>query len=341
MTDRSALFEVKLTGLVRRSNGRQIDIVESPGAAGGLLRVESDDGTVVVEGYLLAEGPTAERMLGPGLLWANKHELGRLTILAESDSAGALARRAGHFDDSVHVEVLEVHGTELTAAAVTSIPDVPTLGSEVWRMAGLINDAGARAVDDHGRLVAEFAGLEVARVVLDPDGEPLLEVGVGQADRELHQLVHGQLDADASLRRAIAAVAVHRRRDANPHPLNRLARERWLRAMVLDDPSVLGLASAEPIAPLRPRDTLLGTQAVAIDGRDHAGNRVIVVCSVGVDVDVAAEAGDYRARTDPSARLLVAMPARDHYPVVQRLIGLVSRSSLVTIPTPWATESAE
>ncbi len=340
MADRSSLFEAKLRGLVREHLEAEIDLIESPGSAGGF---------VASAGYLLAEGGAsdaktgslglAERTLGPALLWAEKQGFSTLSILTDASIAGHVARRAGHFRSGPQISVFAIDGTSLTPAAAIDVLPVPELSPAEWSLAGLIAEGGARAVDDHGRIVAEFAGLEVARVVIDNSGDrpaiPLLEVGVGQADRELHQLVHRDLDPDAGLRRAISAVAPHRRPGAAPHPLNRLARERWLRSCVVDRPGVVDLASAEPVAPLRPRDTLLGTQPVAAVGRRADGSPVVVVCSVGVEVDLAAEAADYRHRSDPTAELIIVVPPRDRYPVVERLVERLDNASLVTIAPPW------
>ncbi len=341
MAERTSLYEAKLRGLVRQHLGVEIEIIESPGSAGGF---------VASGGFLLAEGVggsdartgslgLAERMLGPALLWAEKQGFVTLSILTDPQIAGHLARRAQYFRTGPAVSVLSVVGTTLTEAVPAPILDVPELTPIEWSFAGLIAEGGARAVDDHGRIVAEFAGLEVARVILDHSGDgpalPLLEVGVGQADRELHQLVHRDLDPDAGLRRAIAAVAPHRRPGAPPHPLNRLARERWLRSNILDRPSLVGLASAEAVAPLRPRDTLLGTQPVAAVGKREDGTAVVVVCSVGVEVDLAAEAGDYREREAPDAELLIVIPPRDRYPVVERLVDRLAKATLLTLAPPW------
>ncbi len=340
MTERASLFEAKLRGLVRGHLDVEIEIIESPGSAGGF---------VASAGFLLTddggnEGRTgslglAERTLGPALLWAEKQGFTSLNILADPEIAGHLARRARSFVAGPEIAVFSIVGTALVRAEPSPILEVPELTATEWSFAGLIAEGGARAVDDHGRIVAEFAGLEVARVILDRQSDrpaiPLLEVGVGQADRELHQLVHRDLDPDAGLRRAIAAVAPHRRPGAAPHPLNRLARERWIRSTILDDPSVIGLVAAEAVAPLRPRNTLLGTQPVAAVGRRADGSTVVVVCSVGVEVDLAAEAADYRAREAPDAELIVVIPPRDRYPVVERLVGRLANATLVGLAPPW------
>ena len=211
------------------------------------------------------------RGLGPALRWAGAERAHALTLLAEADVAGHLARRAGHLDEPGgavrRVEVWSARGPEVEPATPTPIEPAPELSPDHLRFASVIAEAGARPVDDHGLLVAEVAGLEVARVVDDPEvGGPRLAVGVGQADRELQGFVHGHLDDDTNLRRAIGAVARWRNPAAAGHPLSRLSRQRWLRSALLDDPALVGLDALEPVPPLRPRRTLLSQEPVAATG---------------------------------------------------------------------------
>ena len=200
-----------------------------------------------------------ERGLGPLVRWASSHEATAMTVVAEAEVAGTIARRAELID--LDIEVWSAVGPNVEPAVATPLPDPPELPDSHRRYAGIIAEAGARVIDDHGMLVAEVAGLEVARVV-EEDG-PQLSVGVGQADRELQDYIHGHMDDDANLRRAIAAVVEHRRPGAAVHPLTRVARQRWLRSVLLDDPSLIGLDNLEPVVPLRPRTTVLGDEPSA------------------------------------------------------------------------------
>lgn len=332
----SHLYAAKLKALARTHSGTEVEVVESPGASGGL---SASDGL----GYLLAEGEDALASFGPGLVWALKHDLTQLIFFSD-EAAGGLARRAGLLDLSeLKIDCFSVNGTTIEHADATPLPVVPELTPEVWALAGLINESGARAVDDHGRLVAELAGLEIARVGrdLETDAGPVLEVGVGQADRELHQLVHSNLEPDAALRRAAAMVATHRRPGAPPHPLNRLARERWIRSLLLEDPSIVGAAALDPVPPLWPRSTLLGTQAIAAMGPAIGGGSVVAVSSVGVDLGLVPEAAEYRLRHDPTAELVIVIPARDRYPITEQLVASLERTRLVTIRPPWEADPAD
>ena len=272
-------------------------------------------------------------MLGPAVIWALRAKVDPLYLVAEAADAGDLARRANGIV-GLRIEVLEVDGTDLKPATAAELPPVPVLDRPVWDLASIFSEAGARPVDDHGRVVAEVAGLEVARISSPDGGAAQIEVGVGEADRELHTLVHSSMDSDTAVRRAVAMVAAERRRGSH-HPLSRMARERWLRSMLLDDPHTIGLANLQALPPLRPRSTVLGQVPIAALGTRHDGSAVVVVCSTGIDLDVVPEAMDYRRRDAPGADLLIVVPERDVHATTTVLAALSPRTELVGVETPW------
>ncbi len=326
MVDVGRLRAAKLQGLVRVHTGEELIGQQAPGIAGGLLASGA--------GYFYAAGDEPIRMLGPAMIWADRVKATELNLLADTD-AGHLARRAGLFQGPLRCNVFQVVDTELVAAEPAPHLALPTLGDDEWAFGGLISDTGARPVDDHGRLVAEVAGLEIARVTRGDEGADI-DVGVGQADRELHGLVHYQMDPDTAIRRARTAVLEHRRPGAPMHPLNRMARERWLRSLLLDTPSLVGAEDLVALPPLRPRETVLGNVPSAAAGRTPEGEPIVVVCSVGVDPDLIPEAADYRDRHDPAATLVVIVPERDRYAVTEKLAAKLPNCSLRSIPVPWA-----
>ena len=292
-----------------------------------------------------------ERGLGGVLRWALAHGAKSLTVIADAEVSGAIARRADLID--FDITVWASTGPDVVPAVKTAALTPPELPAEHRRFGALIAEAGARPIDDHGMLVAEVAGLEVARVVdvmvtdFSEDGGqfpttsndgPTLAVGVGQADRELQDYIHGHLDDDANLRRAIAAVVQHRNPGSAVHPLTRVARQRWLRSVLLDDPSRLGLDRLEPLVPLRPRHTVLGDEPSAAAGAVNGGAEpdVVVVCSVGVDLDLLPEAADYRDRDHPDAELIVVVPERDRQLSAGPLAALIPKLRLESIPEPWS-----
>jgi len=266
------------------------------------------------------------------MIWADRVGAEELNIVVDDEQASDLARRA--LDIDLDVVVWRVDGTDLRRAKAIPALEVPLLSSVEWALAGLISGAGARPVDDHGRLVAEVAGLEVARVVV-VDGEVELQVGVGQADRELHSLVHFDMEPDTAMRRAVSAVLEHRRPGAALHPLGIMARERWIRSALVDEPSLVGALTLEPIPPLRPRETVLGNVPSAAMGRSETGASIVVVCSIGVDPDLVPEAADYRRREDAEAELVIVVPERDRYGVTERMVARLDRASLHTMVEPW------
>lgn len=235
-------------------------------------------------------------------------------------------------DEEPAVAVWRVNGADATIARSRPAVDPPAIPGDHWRLAGVMSEAGARPIDDHGVLVAEVAGLEVARVV-DAGGGPTIDVGVGQADRELNQVVHPDGEPGARLRRVIAAVVEHRQAGGH-HPLTRVGRERWLRAALLDAPELVGAESLDPLVPLRPRAGLSRPEPSAACGRLGTGRPVVVVTTVGVDLDLVPEAADYRHRWDPEAELVLAMPERD-LALATRLLGRVGAARAVALTPPW------
>jgi hypothetical protein len=198
----------------------------------------------------------------------------------------------------------------------------------------LIVAGGADPVVEHGVLAGEVEGLEVCRVVDDEfSGEPRLEVGTGAHDREAFAMIHGDVPTVESLARIVAAVAEHRRLDAPSHPLNRLARERLLRAAVIASPELAGASELTPVAPPVPRQNLKDAVPCVAAGRAPDGAPVVAVCSVGVDLDLVPFAADARLAAEAAepgvrgegSRLVVMTPRRDLVRVTEELAGLMRR----------------
>ena len=200
----------------------------------------------------------------------------------------------------------------------------------------LIEAAGATPAVEHGVLAGEVAGLEVCRAVIDPDlGVTRLEVGVGAHDREAFQLVHGDVPPAEALAGVVAAVAEHRRPGAEPHPLNRLNAERLLRARLIAEPSLVGALVLEAAPPPVPRANLKDVVPCVAVGVDADGEAVVVVCSVGIDLDLVPFAADARGAVGlGEARLLLAVPERDDHPVTRALAARLRRPAEVVAVVP-------
>jgi hypothetical protein len=346
---RAALNGAKLAGLVA---GRWGPGERRPGAIGAsatLVEEAGADGsrTEDITGWVLPDGEAA-RGLGPALAWAERHHVADLHLLAEPGAAGVLARQAGLFADGP--TVWAVAGTTLAIAAAA--PPAERLPAQApTALVDLLIDAGLEIVVEGGMVRGEVNGLEVARIVHgettagEPIDEPLLEVGVGKADRELTALVHGGLPAVEQLARVAGIVREHRRPGASRHPLNQLVPERWLRAVLCRDPHLVGLATLRPAEGARPRPSLAGRDMALAVGEDAAGDPVIVACSVGIALDLVPTAADGRLTIDadgrmhadtPPSRLVLAVPERDDHPGTRRLASrLRAPAHVAPLPGDW------
>lgn len=303
-----------------------------PGGAAFLLTPsEHSAGTAApIAWVLLDEQPT--RGLGAAMAWAESRGAGTLHVLAEA-AADVLARRATQFRDPPRV--WWVDGREVRPAE----PAPPHLAVEpsadALDLVPLLADAGVEIVVEHGHVLGELRGLEIARVVVDDEGARV-EVGVGRHDREAFAIIHGGVPPADALARVFDDVRRHRRPEAPAHPLGRLAAERWLRAAVVADPGLVGAAVLAPTEGTVERTSVKEpTPAMAV-GRDAAGAPVVVAASVGVDLDLVPSAADARLALAPDARLVLVVPERDAHPVTARLASaLVVPAHVVAVPDDW------
>jgi hypothetical protein len=287
---------------------------------------------------LLDESPLTA--LGPALVWADRQGASEVHLVAETD-LGVLARRAALFSPAPHVWTVSRAGDGLEPA-VADPPAVPEPALPAPELAGLLVDADLEVVVEGGLVRGEVRGLEVARIAHGqstagvPLTEPLLEVGVGQADRELTGMLHGDLAPVDQLARVSEIVRERRRPGAERHPLNQLVPERWLRAVLVDDPGRIGLRHLRPVAAAVPRANLRDRGIAAAVGEDHDGATVVVACSVGVDLDLVPAAADTRLSVAPEAALRLVVPERDAHPVTAALAARLTRpAEVVAVPGDW------
>ena len=101
----------------------------------------------------------------------------------------------------------------------------------------ILADAGLEVVVEHGTLIGEVHGLEVARVVVDDDGER-----ARRGRRRPLRPRGGRDDArrpgrrPTALARVVDSCAVTGAPAPSRHPLNQLVPERWLRSRLVADP---------------------------------------------------------------------------------------------------------
>ena len=275
-----------------------------------------------------------ERSLGPALAWSHQQGVGGVELVAD-EGAGVLARRAAAF--AVPVRVWSASGRDLDEVAPAPPPPVVAASSEALDVAWALVEAGAEVVVEHGAVRGEVNGLEVARVVEAADGGDVrIEVGVGRHDREAFAALHGDRPMASSLAEVVGTVRDHRRPGRPPHPLNRLAAERWLRRWLVDEPARVGASDLEPVEGTLPRDSVQDVTPAFAVGRDEAGGPLVVACSTGIDLDLVPAAADVRAAHAPDARLVLVVPERDAHPVTRRLAAdLRAPAELVAIDGGW------
>lgn len=341
-TKAAALRAVKLEALVSArwgTDGRQRESFP----LGAALVEDGDGGSAGTVWVYVAEHPV--RGLGAALAWAERRGVsesvgGVLHVLVDEES-GLLARRAQLFARP-EIEVWSVVGAALVPAEPAPPPVPEPAPPAPQELVDLLLDAGVEVVVEGGVVRGEVQGLEVARIVHGettagvPLERPLLEVGVGAADRELTALVHGELTPQEQLFRVVEIVRGHRRPGAPRHPLSELVPERWLRAVLCGNPGAIGLAALRPAEGAQARPNLRDRGIAVAAGTTGQGAPVVVVCSVGIDLDLVPAAADARLAVDPEAELWLVVPERDDHPGTRRLAGSLRRPArVVTVTGDW------
>lgn len=326
---RARLLAAQLASLVRAHAG---DAEREPATfPGGAALVEGSTGWLLLDADPI-------KAFGPAMVWADRRGLTDVSLVVDGE-AGIVARRARLFTPSPRVWT--VAGTALEPARPAPVATFaePTSAPA---LAELLVDADLEVVVEGGIVRGEVLGLEVARIVHgtttagEPIDAPVLEVGVGEADREMTGMVHGNLPSAAQLARVIEIVQAQRRPGAEHHPLNQLAPERWLRALLVADPARIGLRQLRAAPPAVPRPNLRDRAVAMAQGVDVDDRPVVVACSVGVDLDLVPAAADAREALDPEARLLLVVPERDAHPVTRALAErLVRPAEVVALEGDW------
>ena len=307
---RSKLLAMKLVALIR--DHWTTDDLQPSSFALGAAALDGEVGWIFLD-------ERQHRGLGPALAWAIRAGANQLHVLAE-EGTGTITRRAMAF--RTPIEVWHVAGRVMLPAIAEPLP-VPCLvapaGHEVFRT--LMTQGGATPVIEEGILIGEVRGLEVCRVVTDEfSGAVRLEVGIGRHDREAFQMLHGDVPTVEALARVVAAVEPHRQPDSAPHPLNRLGRERALRARVIDHPALISATQVEAI-PSPCGRTNLKDPHPAVARAMIDGHPTTIVISAGIDLDVVPFATDARVATGDPTRIVVA--ARDAVPVQAEIAALL------------------
>jgi hypothetical protein len=320
---RSALLGVKLAALVREHAG---DAPAMPGALTGGAALVRPDGV-----WVLADSEP-KRGLGIALAWAlrNGGVSNGLNIVVDTiEHAAIIARRAEAFVPKVRA--FAAQGRDLKEASPSPHEPSPSVDPRLVALADDIVASQAEVVVERGVLAGEVRGLEVCRAVLDPYLDVTrLEVGVGVHDREAFQLLHGDRPAATALREIVAKAQQLRAPGADPHPLNRLAGERALRADAIAAPSTVGASWLRPADPPVARANLKDPVPCVATGEQGNGEKLTVVFSSGIDLDLVPFSAD--ARLLHGGKLVVVVPRRDAPDITRELLGLLCEpADLITV----------
>lgn len=318
---RAGLYRAKLRALARDQLGR-VDGVDHSAGWGAAL---DSDGAWTA---LLETQPAAA--FGQAIALANRNGAQSLDLLAASDT-GALARQAELFAPAP--TVWRIDGTSLEAAHAEPLAMASTAGEVVVpaRIEAVLHEADVDLVIEHGVATGEVLGVEVARIMTAHDGTQRLDVGVGAYDQGAFAAINPGLADGAALTAVVDQVRDHRRRGAEPHPLNRLVRERWLRAELIAEPGRIGQSALRPVQGVVAREGLYDVQPACAVGGD-----VLVACSVGVDLNLIPIAADLAAHHS-CQRIVFVLPERDQYPITRELAAsLVLPHEFVVADEPWA-----
>jgi hypothetical protein len=276
--------------------------------------------------------------LGGSLAWALRAGAGDLDVLAEASEGrdlGVIARQARLF--APEPRVWRIDRSDLARVDPAPLGAVRVPAPATAEQVLLMEQAGLEVVVEQGVVLGELRGLEVARVTTSDDGTADLQVGVGRFDREAFSLLHADLAPPDALARVVAQIDALRRPGAEPHPANRLVRERWLRRQLVEDPALVGLVDLAPVETPRPRAGLRESAIAAGVGHRADGTTVVVATSVGIDLEAVPAAADARAWHAPDAELVLVVPAGDAHPVTRRLAGrLVQPATVLEVDPVWS-----
>lgn len=344
---RQRLQKAKLSALVRDHSGTEsiatesiaTESIEVRGALTGLM---FPGGTA----YLLTDFGTPGAVAG-AMSWALKAGSESMVMFVDFDAplaarfARYFSRSSGSGSGMLATEVRAVQGAgsiaiEVEARTAEALSEPAPAG-----LLAALGDQGLEVVHEHGITRGEVLGLEVARLVTWPaetggDGQLHLEVGVGRFDRDAVWAVNDGNDLTGALADTVAMVRQNRYPGAPPHPMQRLARERWLRAMVLENPEVIGVSTLQAVGMTIEAAGMKDAHPAGAFGVDLHGEPVVVVTSVGFDLAAVPLAADLRDALAPSARLLLAVPSVDLHPMQQQLASMLDPiAEIVAVDPPW------
>lgn len=271
-----------------------------------------------------------DRSFGHALILAARHDASSIDLLVDREDAASVARRAQLFLPEPTVWAIDDTSLTRAVAAERPVTTPPVLEPSI---AAALDVPDVVITVEHGVVTGECRGVEIARVTGLGD-EQRVDVGVGAYDQGAFAVMNADLSPDESLQSVLAQVLEHRTRGAEPHPINRLVRERWLRSELVEDPTPVGVDSLVPIPGVTLREGLYEiAPAFALSEGDE---RVVVACSVGIDLDLVPAAAEVAARENAD-RIVLVLPERDQHAVTKSLADRCRLPiTFVTADVPWS-----
>lgn len=328
-SQRARLARLKVRAAARRILGEGTELVDAQLGSGAAVH-DGDNAVVYADASDTENVPF--RGIGTAVAWAAKAGLGGKLHVVTEDAAGVLARLATHL--ARPPQVWQLDPTTFAPSPADAQPWKPSPAPTAAELEAIqpLLDAGAELVVEAGVVVAEVLGLEVGRVV-----NGTLEIGVGRFDRAAAVVMEAVRGREDLISGVVNVVRQYRHPGAELHVLNRLARERWLRADIVAEPAKVGAAWLVPVETTVVRSSLIASVPAPAVGELVDGAALLVATSVGVDLEAVILAADARAAHAPGATLVVALPARDHYPALTALAGqLREPARLVALEGTWA-----
>lgn len=325
---RAQLERSRAEGLLRTAFGLDPVALELTTAPFGIIARRED--AVREDAAWIVSMSDDLAVLGGVLVWLDRHAPATLELVVDHH-AGVHARRAAVL--APECRVWSSSGGRVVEAEPAPIPAPVARPDDTTALEADLVDLGLDVVVEDGIVRGEVAGLEVARIVHGSEG-PVLEAGVGRFDREAGVLMRAGRSPVQAVADTVAQVRPHRHRGAVDHAVGRLARERWLRSVVVEDPGAFDIDVPVLVEPVPPRRNLLEIVPAALLGTD--GDRsVLVVCSVGADLGLVPAIADLIAVHSPD-RVRIVVPERDRLPHLERLRTRIPvPTEIRTIDTPW------
>jgi hypothetical protein len=291
---------------------------------------------------------------GAAMAWARRQQVRELHVLVDAgassersiDVAGVMARRAEQWASPPQVWTVSGRDVAVAQPAPIPAPIEPAAAAREWIPTLLRH--GAEVVVEHGTITGEILGLEVARVVAtEASSGWRLAVGVGHVDQDARDEMRPDESIDDALDRVVDLVRHHRAPGRTRHPANTVARERWLRRVLVERPVLVGASELRPVAPPLGRTGLMTPAVAPAVGTDVHGRPLVVVCATGIHLDLVPAAADVRVLCATggeaaSARLVLVVPEVDDYPLTRELArDLAWPADVVAVPAGWESLAGE